>query len=119
MQRKLLNLRIITLVESNLTSKSNHIKFIKSKCHNPTLRECEDETHTPKIGTWESFGIPEISKFHCKGQNTLHWGVLYIIGKLAKCRCQKGLTWLIWTFVTRVIAKRKAKSQTSILTPNH
>jgi len=47
-------------------------------CRNPTLRECEDETHTPKIGTWESsgtpesFGTPKISEFDCKGQNTLH-----------------------------------------------
>ncbi len=56
---------------------------------NPTLRECEDEIHTPKIGTWESFRIPKTSEFDYKGQNTLHWNVLYIIEKLQKCRCQK------------------------------
>jgi hypothetical protein len=22
-------------------------------CHNPTLGECEDETYTPKVGTWQ------------------------------------------------------------------
>jgi hypothetical protein len=27
--------------------------------------------------------------FNCRGQNTLHWGVHYIIGKLSKCRCRK------------------------------
>jgi len=32
---------------------------------------------------------PEISKFDYRSQNTLHWGVLYIIGKLLKCRCRK------------------------------
>jgi len=53
------------------------------------LRECEDETHTPEIKTWESSGIPETSEFDCRGQNTLHWGVLYIIRKLSKCRCRK------------------------------
>ncbi len=58
-------------------------------CCNPTLRECEDETHTPKIGTWESSGTPKISEFDCRTQNTLHWGVLYIIEKLSKCRYQK------------------------------
>ncbi len=52
-------------------------------------RKCENETHTPKIGTWESSGTPETSEFDYKGQNTLHWGVLYIIGKLLKFRCQK------------------------------
>jgi len=56
------------------------------ECRNPTLRECEDEIHTLKIGIWESFEIPKTSKFDCKGQNTSHWGVLYIIGKLSKCR---------------------------------
>ncbi len=56
---------------------------------NPTLRECEDETHTLKMGTWESSGTPKFSEFDCKGQNTSHWGVLYTIGKLSKCRCRK------------------------------
>jgi len=51
--------------------------------------KCEDETHTPKIGTWESSGTPKILEFNCRGQNTSHWGVLYIIGKLVKCKCRK------------------------------
>jgi hypothetical protein len=34
-------------------------------------------------------GLHEISKFDYKCQNTLHWGVPYIIGKLSKCRCRK------------------------------
>jgi hypothetical protein len=37
----------------------------------------------------ESFETLKISEFNCRDQNTLHWGVLYIIGKLAKCRCRK------------------------------
>jgi hypothetical protein len=53
------------------------------------LWESEDDTHTPEMWTWESFGTPKSLKFNCKGQNTLHWGVLYIIGKLSKCRCCK------------------------------
>jgi hypothetical protein len=49
-------------------------------CRNPTLKECEDATHTPEMGTWESFGTPETSEFDCRGQNTSHWGIFYIIG---------------------------------------
>jgi hypothetical protein len=60
--------------------------IIHLHCRNPTLRECDDETHTPEMETWESSRIPEISKFDCKGQNTSDWSVLYIIGKLSKCR---------------------------------
>jgi hypothetical protein len=58
-------------------------------CCSPTLKECEDETQTPKIGTWESFETPKTSEFNCKGPNSLHWGVIYIIEKLSKCRCRK------------------------------
>jgi hypothetical protein len=39
--------------------------------------------------TWESSGTPESSEFYCKGQNTPHRKVLYIIGKLSKFRCPK------------------------------
>jgi hypothetical protein len=51
--------------------------------------ECEDETNTPKMGTWESIGTPKTLEFNCRGQNTSYWGVLYIIGKLSKGRCRK------------------------------
>ncbi len=59
------------------------------ECRNPTLRECEDETHTPEMGTWESTGTPKSSEFDCNGQNTSHLGVIYIIEKISKCRCRK------------------------------
>jgi hypothetical protein len=41
------------------------------------------------MGTWESVGTPGTSKYNCRGQNTSHWGVLYIIRKLSKCKCRK------------------------------
>jgi hypothetical protein len=65
------------------------MKTFRVVCCNPTLRECEDETHTPEMGTWESSWIPETLKFDCMGQNTLHWGVIYIIEKLLKSGCRK------------------------------
>ncbi len=52
----------------------------------PLWEECEDETHTPEMGTWESTGTPKTSEFHLRGQNTSHWGVIYITGKLPKCK---------------------------------
>jgi hypothetical protein len=45
----------------------------------PLREECEDETHILEMETWESTGIPEASEFDCKGQNTSHCDVLYII----------------------------------------
>jgi len=58
-------------------------------CPKLTLRECENETHTFEMGTWECSGTPEILEFDCKGQNTLNWGIFYIIEKLSKCKCRK------------------------------
>ncbi len=37
---------------------------------NLTWRECEDETHTPKMGTWESSETFESLEFNCEGQNS-------------------------------------------------
>jgi len=53
------------------------------------LEECEDDTHTPEMGTWESSGTHETSEFDCRGQNTSLWNVLYIIEQLSKCKCRK------------------------------
>ncbi len=58
-------------------------------CRNPTLAKCEDETHTPKVGDWESFGTLECLEFNSRGQNTSDWGVLGVIGKVLKFRCPK------------------------------
>jgi hypothetical protein len=41
------------------------------------------------MGTWESAGTPKNLEFDFRGQNTLHWSVLYIIKKLLKFRCRK------------------------------
>jgi hypothetical protein len=35
----------------------------------------------PKVGDLESSGTPECLEFDSKAQNTLHWGVLGVIGK--------------------------------------
>jgi hypothetical protein len=55
----------------------------------PLWGKCEDETHTPKSGNWESSGTPATSKLDSRGKNTLPWSVLYIVGKVSKCRCRK------------------------------
>jgi hypothetical protein len=39
-------------------------------CRNPTLKECEDDTHTLEMGTWESSRTLKNLELDCKGQNT-------------------------------------------------
>jgi hypothetical protein len=55
----------------------------------PLCVKWEDETPTPKVGDLESSGTPECLEFDSRDQNTLHWGVLGVIGKVLKCRCPK------------------------------
>jgi hypothetical protein len=53
----------------------------------PLWAKCEGEAHTPKSGNLESSETPENSELELKGQNTSHWSVLGVIGKVLKCRC--------------------------------
>jgi hypothetical protein len=45
--------------------------------------------NTSKVGDLESFGTPECLEFDSKAQNTSHWGVLDVIGKVLKRRYRK------------------------------
>ncbi len=59
-------------------------------CRNPTLAKCGGEAqHLEKVGNLESSGTPECSELNSKGQNTSHWGVLGVIGKVLKRRYRK------------------------------
>jgi len=74
----------------NLTPLIINTPFLKfDLVATPLLEECEDDTHTPEMGTWELSGTPKTSELDCRSQNTSLWSVLYIIGKLSKCRCWK------------------------------
>jgi hypothetical protein len=42
-----------------------------------------------KVGGLESSGTPECSELDSKAQNTLHWGVLSVIGKVLERRYRK------------------------------
>jgi len=55
----------------------------------PLWGKCEWRPHTPENGTWESSETPENSERDCKGPNTSHWGVLYTVGKVLKCKCPR------------------------------
>jgi hypothetical protein len=84
----------------------------------PLWARWEDETPIPKVGDLESSETPECLEFDNKGQNTLHWGVLGVIGKVLKC-VQNCLALVIWTSAAQVMGKRRARSQIGNLTPDH
>jgi hypothetical protein len=45
--------------------------------------------NTSKVGDLESFGTPKCLEFDSKAQNTSHWSVLSVIGKILKRRYRK------------------------------
>ncbi len=54
------------------------------------------------------------------GVKTPRIGVFFIsLENYQSVNVENGLVWAIWTFATQVMAKRKAKSQTGSLTPDH
>ncbi len=88
-----LNNKLVSAQLKHFGAQINHgqtrIHKIHHDCRNPTLAKCEDETHTPKNGDLESSGTPEPLELDSRGQNTSHWGVLYVNGKVLKFRCPK------------------------------
>jgi hypothetical protein len=59
-------------------------------CRNPTLAKCGGEAqHLEKNEELESSGTPECSELDNKAQNTSHWGVLGVVGKVLKLRYRK------------------------------
>jgi hypothetical protein len=71
------------------------------------------------MGTWESFRTPESLEFDCKGQNTSHWGILYIIRKLLKCRCPKWVHMTHLDIYNTSYGPKKIGSQSDNLIPDH
>jgi hypothetical protein len=89
----------------------------EDKCHTPTLAKCGGESlHLEKLGFGRTF---ECSELDNKGQNTSHWGVLGVIGKLLKLKYRKWPCLVIWTSAVQVMGKRRVRSQTGSLTPDH
>jgi hypothetical protein len=71
----LLNNKALTLFPWSYLLKNSHDQWAiihpliedLPHCRNPTLKDCEDDTHTPKMGTWESSETLKNSELNCRG----------------------------------------------------
>ncbi len=88
-------------------------------CRTPTLAKCGVKPNTCKVGDLESYGTLECSELDNKAQNTLHWGVFGVIGKVLKRRYRKWPRIGHLDICSQVMGKRKAGSQIDNLTPDH
>jgi hypothetical protein len=93
--------------------------FITNSVTTPLWVKWEDETPTPKVGDLGSSRTPECLEFDSRGQNTSHWGVLGVIGKVLKHRYLKWSRMVIWTSAAQVMGKRRGESQIDNLTSDH
>jgi hypothetical protein len=80
---------VIEIASSGCRSQA-HLPFLNLGCSNPTLGLSVKMQFTlPKVGDLESSETPKNSEDDLRGQISLHWCVLYINGKVLKCRCPK------------------------------
>ncbi len=68
----------------------SHVKLVTiTSVATPLWSSVRVKSNTSKVGDLESFGTPECLEFDSKAQNTSHWGVLGVIGKVLKRRYRK------------------------------
>jgi hypothetical protein len=93
--------------------------FELQECCNSTLKECEDKTHTPKMGTWSPSQLLKLQSSIARVK-TPCIGMFFIsLESYQSVDIENGLVCGIWTSIAHVMAKRKAKSQIGNLIPNH
>jgi len=73
----------------------------------------------PKVGIWSPPGFPQFQSLTAEGK-TPRLEVLFILLERSwSVDVENGLAWAIWTYAAQVMGKRKARSQTRSLTPDH
>jgi len=69
------------------------------------LKECEDETHTPKWELGSPLRLPKLQSSIAKVK-TLRIGVIFIsLESYRSVDVENGFTWVIWTFAAHIMAK--------------
>jgi len=73
----------------------------------------------PKLGLGSPSGLPKLHSSIVKVK-TPHIGAFFIsLESFQSVDIENGLLWAIWTSITHVMAKRKARSKIGTLTPDH
>jgi len=91
----------------------------EARCCNPTLGLSVRRQFTlPKVGKWSPPGLSKTQK--TIWSKSLHLAAFFILMQSSwSINVQNGLALPIWTSPAQVMGKRRAKSQTNSLTPDH
>ncbi len=73
----------------------------------------------PKWGLGSPLGLPKVQSSIARVKTPFIREFFILLESYRSVDVQNLLAWPIWTSTTQVMAKRKARSQTSNLTPNH
>jgi hypothetical protein len=74
------------------------------------------------VPKWGLGSLPRLPKLQSSiaEVKTPHIGVFFIsLENYQSVDVENGLAWAIWTFITQVMEKRRARSQIGSLTPDH
>ncbi len=76
-------------------------------------------TLNPKLGLGSPPGLPKLQSLIVGVKTPCIEMFFILLESYRSVDVENGFTWAIWTYAAQVMAKRKAKSQTGSLTPDH
>jgi hypothetical protein len=89
-------------------------------CRNPTLAKCGGETqHLEKLEVWSPSGLPNVQSSTTRHKTTRIEAFLVSLERSWNVDIENGLALAIRTSAAQVMGKRRARSQTGSLTPDH
>jgi hypothetical protein len=117
-------IKIFSKIKLELVNCNSELQHYKlglgwSNVATPLWAKCEGEAHTPKSGSWSPPGLPKTQSAILGVKSPRIWALLMSLESYWSVDVQNGLAWTIWTFATQVMGKRRARSQTGSLTPDH
>jgi len=73
----------------------------------------------PKWGLGSPLGLPKLQSSTARVKTPCIEMFFISLESYQSVDVENGLAWAIWTYAAQVMAKRRVKSQTGSLTPNH
>ncbi len=89
-------------------------------CRNPTLAKCGGEAqHLEKLEIWSPPGLPSVQSSTARPKTPCIEVFLMSLERSSNVDIENGLALAIRTSAAQVMGKRRARSQTGSLTPDH
>jgi len=81
----------------------------EGECHNPTLRECKDETHTPEMGLGSPLRLLKLQSLIARVKTPRIGAVFISLENYQSVNVENGLTWGHLEICNTRYGKKKAQ----------